>query len=384
MGILFWRGRVSKAEFRRQYIEAVRARMPECECRESPDEELAVLIQGLPNHGEIIHRLVNAYAEFRKDPRERDGIFERWLDSLTELAQPLTVTRTNILPLVKDRTWLSNAYDPVGVPAVGSAQALIHEALNDDLFVVYMVMGASFQFLKREDLASAGIPEQEVRSLALANMRARINPPAFVDAPVGWLLNVGGNFEATQLIDDDVWNDPRFSGAETLLVAVPDRNSILASIDVSVSGVWALAAMASSLARSESYPITNKLFVRRGMSFEPLDPPIVDLDHPIPRLDVLDVYKTSDRGGPHAGIVIASPLGGEPRSVFRLFRKLEMYLNELGCSEDSRKPPVEEILRPHIWVRIHPGSDPDVLELLGSLDGLIADRGAVLKLSVTE
>jgi len=384
MGILFWRGRVSKAEFRRQYVEAVRARMPQCVCRELPDEELAVGITGLTHDDEIVQRLSNAYAEFRKDPGERDRIFGRWLDSLMELGQPLVVERTNILPLLKHRSWLDTAYDPVGAPPAGSAEELFHEVLNDELIVSYVVMRSGFSFLKRGDLSSAGIQEQEMRSLALANLRARIDPPGFVDAPVGWAISVGGNFEATMLIDDEVWNDSRFAGEKTLLVAVPDRNSILASTDASVSGVWNLAVMAKSLAASENYPITNKLFVRRGAGFEPLDPPIVDLDHPIPRLDVLDVYREIENGGPHLAIVIASPLGDDPRSVFRLFRKLEVYFDELDTRAVLKIPDAVESRRPHIFISIHRDSHPDVLELAGSLGEQIAERGAVFILEKIE
>jgi hypothetical protein len=125
--------------------------------------------------------------------------------------------------------------------------------------------------------------------------------------------------------------------------------------------------------------------VRRGAGFEPLDPPVVDLDHPIPRLDVLDVaYRAIENGAPYLGIVIASPLGDDPRSVFRLFRKLEVYFDELDSKGVPKTPDAVESRRPHIFMSIHRDSHPDLLELAGSLGEQIAERGAVFKLKMIE
>jgi hypothetical protein len=69
MGILFWRGRVSKAAFRSEFIAAVRGRLPHLECREADargeggDYSVRRLKRGLTPTGLAkLHRAAGKYA----------------------------------------------------------------------------------------------------------------------------------------------------------------------------------------------------------------------------------------------------------------------------------------------------------------------------------
>lgn len=383
MGILFWRGRVSKTDFRRVYIDAVRKRLPQLGCHEADDDgELSILITGMPNHQALTQRLDNAYQEFRQNPGQRKAIYARWLDGLVALVEPPKLERDKLLPFVKAREWVRNSH-PHEPPEPGSPRELFHDVLNDELAVCYVNFGSNIHFLVREELAILELDEADARALALRNLRARTTERTFMDFPVGWSVHVGGNFEATTLVDDDLWNDARFQGAEWIFMAAPDRNTLLASVDASVHGVWTLSLMAATLEKSESYPISNKVFVRRNGRFEDLDPLIEDPDHPIPRLDVVDVSVESDKCE-RTAIIIASPLDAGPRSVYRLFRKLEGYLRHLGCDGTQAKQALPEDEKPQIQVNIHPRSHPDVLEVLNSIHDYVSKRGALLKINVTE
>jgi hypothetical protein len=242
--------------------------------------------------------------------------------------------------------------------------------------------GATFHFLTNSDLEEAGITRAELAPLALANLRRMTPKRDFLERAGVCLINVGGNLEATMLLDETLWSDQRFAAADTLLVAVPDRNTILACTETSVDAVWNLAFFARDLWRSESYSLTDQLLIRRAESFELLDPLIEDESHPIPRLDVLDVSAEKTDGTIDACILIATPLDDSPRSTFRLFRKLEAYLTALGCAEPGgvRK---HSATIPKIDVRIHPQSHPDILAKLELLRSHVAERGATLLIQTT-
>jgi hypothetical protein len=386
MGILFWRGRVSKADFRREFIANVRKRLPHLTCTEvDEDGELSVRISGLPNESIFTHRLHNAYTEFRKNPREKVAILERWAGHLAALLEPPQLDRARILPFLKSRDFQIDV-PPSGPPEPGSPQELFHDLVNDDLVAYYVnSSGQNFHFLTRGEVAELGLTDAEARALAQQNLRARTPERTFVKFPTGWGVNVGGNFEATLLVDEVIWNDPRFEAQEWILAAAPDRNTLLASVDSSVRGVWTLAFMAASLHKSESYPISPKLFVRREGRFEHLDPATEDLSHPIPRLDAIDVVQTASRGPDRVtvhSIVIASPLGGDPRSVYRLFRKLELSLAELGCEDSPAKRAVRAELRPRIHLRIHPDSHPGVLDLTDYFVEYVDGLGGQLEIRI--
>jgi uncharacterized protein YtpQ (UPF0354 family) len=363
MGILFWRGRVSKANFRRLFVAALREQAPELTCSESADDELVVTIGGTEEYAELTQRLHNAYLEFQKNPSEKAGIIERWVKGTVALASPLVITRDGIVPMLKSREWVENAAPPGEICV---------EPYNDELSVVYAHWGDSIHFLVNADLDEAGIARADLRSLALTNLRRMTPQRDFIEQAGVWLVNVGGNFEATMLVDDSFWADPRFAHADSLLVAVPDRNTIIISTDDSAEAVWNLAFFANNLYRSESYPISNQIFVRRGGWFYPLDLERRDESHPIPDLDVLDVHALLKTGGSEMALIIATPMDADPRSVFRLFQKLSGYLQFVDTGEYRTQAGDGDT---RVEVNIHPGSDAAVFELLATIPQFIEKPG---------
>jgi hypothetical protein len=136
--------------------------------------------------------------------------------------------------------------------------------------------------------------------------------------------------------------------------------------------VWNLAFFADNLYRSESYSISNHIFVRRGGWFHPLDVGRRDESHPIPDLDVLDVHALQKTGGSKMALVIANPMNADPRSVFRLFRKLSAYLQFADTTEYRTQAGNGDT---HVEVNIHPGSAAAVFELLATIPRYIEKPG---------
>jgi hypothetical protein len=71
------------------------------------------------------------------------------------------------------------------------------------------------------------------------------------------------------------------------------------------------------------------LYQRSGRVWEPLDSGPVDVTHPIPNLEVIDIHATKKGGGADLVVIVASPLRADARSMFRLARKLDAYLQEI-------------------------------------------------------
>jgi hypothetical protein len=90
----------------------------------------------------------------------------------------------------------------------------------------------------------------------------------------------------------------------------------------------------------------------------------VDDGHPIPNLDVVDVNTVKKGGGSDLFIVVASPLSGDQRSLERLLRKIERYLEFLQTEDfhsESGDPNPENT---NIVVKLHPFSDRSAFDLL--------------------
>ena len=74
-------------------------------------------------------------------------------------------------------------------------------------------------------------------------------------------------------------------------------------------------------------------------------------------------------------VIIATPLGAEPRSIFRLFRKLTGHLDYKDTDEYREQCGTGTT---DIEINIHPESDPAVFELLTALPDFVERRGASL------
>jgi uncharacterized protein YtpQ (UPF0354 family) len=368
-----WRGRVSRKDFRKEFMAAVIAAAPQARCVEVPeDDDLSFRIEGLEEYGQVTISLHRAFAEFEKEPDTRAEILAHWLTSTEHLWQPpRAIDSADVIPTIKDRSWLAAQYAPAEEPPeAGSPRSFWVDDYNDELVVVYAVHRNGFSYTSRSTLLEAGIPAEGIRALALGNLRAR-TPERSVDAFNGvFVVNAGGNFEASLLLDDSLWSDQRFGG-EILLVAVPERDCLIACTESSAQAVWNLASMASHGARTQPYPISSRLFVRARDRFELLDLDEHDDEHPIPALDVIDIEARRDDGTSRFVIVIATPLSPDPRSVFRLFRKIDLLLNHFAATNRVRE-------KTELEINIHAGSDPAIFALLAALPSYVASRGATL------
>ena len=92
--------------------------------------------------------------------------------------------------------------------------------------------------------------------------------------------------------------------------------------------------------------------------------PNEELDHPIPRLDVIDIHGVLKSGGTDLVIVIASPLAADEYSQLRLVRKLNNYIEFIGSKGYAQQFGVPTPENTAIVVNIHTGSAPEVFHLL--------------------
>jgi hypothetical protein len=99
-----------------------------------------------------------------------------------------------------------------------------------------------------------------------------------------------------------------------------------------------------------------------------------DPSHPIPSMSALDVHVTKKGGGSDLIIVVASPLQADTRSLQRLLDKVDIYLRYIRSLEYEKEcgPPSPE--NTCIIVRLHPGSDALILDLLERCKPWVAEN----------
>lgn len=103
-----------------------------------------------------------------------------------------------------------------------------------------------------------------------------------------------------------------------------------------------------------------------------------DSNHPIPRVNVIDVSAYKPGSQPVLGMIIASPLEADERSMKRLTRKFENYLAYAHSPEHTAKAGGPVGSATLIDVRIDDGSSPAVFALLEWLKALADENNATL------
>src|SRR5262245_15135350 len=103
-----------------------------------------------------------------------------------------------------------------------------------------------------------------------------------------------------------------------------------------------------------------------------------DDSHPIPRVGVIDAVTTFKGGGAYYGLVIATPLESDERSIARLVKKLEGYVSDFFSRESAAAQGTPKPGKMRIYVNVHPDSDPRVFEILREYEPGIRDNGIKL------
>ncbi len=89
-----------------------------------------------------------------------------------------------------------------------------------------------------------------------------------------------------------------------------------------------------------------------------------DDGHPIPFVYSLDVNVVMKGGGARLLIIIATPLGADKRSLERLIRKIDNYLDYTKSTQFQAEFGVATRENTQIVVHIHADSDPEIFHTL--------------------
>ncbi len=171
--------------------------------------------------------------------------------------------RNRVMPCMKaavvDENGPSLALRPEDTP--------IFRDLGNGLLVLYVVdAGHSFEFVQNRHLAAAGLDPESLHAAAMINLlafsaeRARIQAHGSIFG-----LFVGGNFEASLLLVDSLWDESLAGYARNgFVVAVPSRDVLAFADAASESGLAELRNVVSRVYPCGDHLISPDLFRRRA------------------------------------------------------------------------------------------------------------------------
>jgi len=248
-----------------EYAAAARAAYPKATV--TVLAPLKVQVKG-ESGGEGTAYLDNLYAQITSDPSRKQDLLQRHVASFAQtFVDPgaRSIARDKIVPLVKDREWLK---DMRRAGTDKQVIELIYEPLNEDLLVVYGEdTPTSVQYFASEVFEKSGIDRKELRALAVRNLRGILNGVDLLKVEGVSSLTSGGDFDASLLLIDEVWDKEKLQVKGEIVVAIPARNMLLFADGNDIAAVASLRRLADRVVSEDPYSLTSQLFVRRDGAF---------------------------------------------------------------------------------------------------------------------
>jgi len=212
-----------------------------------------------PSGKELTVFMENAWIAYSGTPDGRRELLERYAAGMA--ADPVEgVEKERVVAMIKDSEYMSD-FKPEHKPAA--------EHLRGDLWVIYSQDFPDRNVSLRLDrLEEVGIPISEARSLALDNLR-RMLPDAQRHGDGPWfLLTAGGDYTASLLLFDQMWDELGASVEGDLVAVVPSRDVLLYTGSNSVQGLAAIRERAAKILATGNYLVSDTLIVRRDRKWE--------------------------------------------------------------------------------------------------------------------
>jgi uncharacterized protein YtpQ (UPF0354 family) len=209
--------------------------------------------------------LENLWRQSQGSTEIRSEIVERHLAALENLinqSQQPQVTRENIVPTIKDSEYLA---------LFGKNTSVAREHLVADLWIVYAVdLPTAIKTLSISDLHELDITQAELRELAVENMR-RLLPEIQQHGSGPWyLLTAGGDYTASLLLLETIWERLQESVEGNVVAAVPSRDVLLFTGDASSEGVQAVRQRVREIHEDGDHVISQTLLRRISGNWETL------------------------------------------------------------------------------------------------------------------
>jgi uncharacterized protein YtpQ (UPF0354 family) len=163
--------------------------------------------------------------------------------------------------------------DPALRIKLDEENAPVLKRLEGGLLVAYVMdEGKQFAYVQGRHLRAAGIGVDQLHVRAVANLgkltEGRVTIRQY--GPI-WVLFCGGNFEASLILLDEMWDALSTYHSGEPVIALPARDILCFCKSSSTAGIAELRAAIKRCWPRGDHLITDKLFGRRGRAWVPYD-----------------------------------------------------------------------------------------------------------------
>ncbi|MCB1079848.1 MAG: DUF1444 family protein, partial [Verrucomicrobiae bacterium] len=261
---------LSPGDFTDLYLAYLKQAAPNASFERLGDLELKVRMEDGSSHSVFLD---NAFNQYENDPQQRDEILETYISSFLEVTshREAAIDPKRIVPVIKDRGWLEGIQETLRERGGESDDlpAYVCDPYNSELTIFYAEDSPkNIRYLTEEAFGKLGIDRESLPTLALENLLGLIGEIEVMGGDGLYMITAGGDYEASLLLVDQVWNPEAMPVDGDYIAAIPARDLLIVTGSENAEAIGRLREMAGESAASFSYPLTPVLFIRRNGVFE--------------------------------------------------------------------------------------------------------------------
>ena len=258
---------LTEQAFTRLYAQAVAAKLKDAEVKITGSGELAV------THSDGSQSRVfldNAWNDAQEHPADRPEVVRRYLNALHgvkgDASSVIRPQDTNTLvAVIRDDLFLRQ----VGESGLKTTNRIVFEPFVADLNVLYAIdREGAIQYLTEADRQKWNLAVPELRALAMTNLKRLLPELNRHGSEPLWMLVADGNYEASLLLADKLWDDQAEVVQGDIVAGVPVRDMLMFTGSRSPGGIRALREAVDQIHAKGSHRVSKTLLVRRHGRWE--------------------------------------------------------------------------------------------------------------------
>jgi|GEM_PF-6370062 len=248
---------ITEADFTRIFADSLKARLPGARVEILEDLHLAVLINDSTRHQTFLH---NHFAEYRLDPSCLSRLLSVCVFTMKDQFKH-TMDLDALMPLVRNCAFLEQT-SSAGQPTP------YHDTINGDLCLFYVIDDSLTMTFVSQDSAQPYDSMCDLRLIALDNLERILPEIRMHQFERCLVLTAGGYYEASLLLLDKLWSPETLPVKQDYVVGVPNRDLLLVVSSQDSVAIRELRGHVSRFYTEFGYPVSAKLFIRRGETWE--------------------------------------------------------------------------------------------------------------------
>ena len=181
--------------------------------------------------------------------------------------EPKAIDQSLLVPMIKVAEFDDSS---AHVIEVSHDDSPVIRPFAADLIVMYALdLPTHFQFVTGRDLRNASLTVEEIHSIALRNLPSRVPKIELHGQAPRHMIIAGGNFEATLLLLDSMWEQFEQEMPGELLAVVPARDLLYVSASGWDEAKTFLREASNRYLPEERHALSKCIFVRRNGQWMP-------------------------------------------------------------------------------------------------------------------